>query len=49
MLYRTYECRERQKDALLYEYLVPVDAIRIGNMREAKLAAQELAKKLRKQ
>lgn len=37
-----------QKDARLYEYLALVDAIRLGNQREAGLAADRLSERLLK-
>ena len=37
-----------QKDDRLYEYLALVDAIRLGNQREAGLAAERLSEKLLK-
>jgi biotin operon repressor len=35
-----------QKDERLYEYLALVDAVRLGNQREAGLAAERLSEKL---
>jgi hypothetical protein len=35
-----------QKDDRLYEYLALVDAVRLGNQREAGLAAERLSKRL---
>jgi hypothetical protein len=37
-----------QKDERLYEYLALVDAIRLGNQREANLAAERLSERLLK-
>ncbi|QOZ07509.1 hypothetical protein [Bradyrhizobium sp. CCBAU 51765] len=37
-----------QKDARLYEYLALVDAIRIGNQREAGLAVERMSERLLK-
>ncbi|MBW8297699.1 hypothetical protein [Sphingopyxis sp.] len=34
------------QDALLYEYLALIDAVRLGNQRESKLAGQKLEQRL---